>query len=160
MTFLIDRYVGRLGDGSLYPTDPMEELRMNEILGLSGDFDRAFGPSLYLALKPSAYGLPDDYAQTDEGKEHIRRVRVNFANETLPEFLGYFEKMLAASGGDFFGGAKPSIADCQILPQLTKFQAGYIDHIPTTVLDNHPAITGWIAKMMAIPQIAEWYSKK
>jgi glutathione S-transferase len=133
---------------------------MNEIIGLSEDIDRAFGPSLYLSMKPTEYGMPEDYAKTDAGKEHIRKLRVTFATEKLPVFLTYLQNALAASGGGFFGGASPSLADCQILPQLAKFQAGFIDHIPTDVLDGHAGIIEWLARMKAIPEIAAWYAKK
>jgi glutathione S-transferase len=154
------RYVGRLGTGSLYPSTPLEELRMNEIIGLSEDLDGAFKPSLYMSMRPADFGMPEDYAKTDAGKEHIRSLRVKFAAEKLPVFLTHLQTALAASGGGFFGGEAPSLADCQILPQMAKFQAGFIDHIPTSVLDGHPAIIEWMARMRAIPEVAEWYSKK
>jgi len=133
---------------------------MNEIIGLSEDLDRAFVPCLYMSMKPVEYGMPEDFAKTDAGKEHIRLMRVRFVEEKLPFFLNHLQTSLAASGGGFFGGSSPSLADCQILPQLCKFQAGFIDHIPTTVLDGHPGIIEWIARMKAIPEVAAWYSKK
>ena len=154
------RYVGRLGNGSLGRSDPMQELHMNETIGVSEDLDRSFGPCLYLSMKPTEYGMPEDFAKTDAGKEHIRLLRVAFATQKLPVFLNYLQHQLELSGGEFFGGSAPSLADCQILPQMCKFQAGFIDHIPTTVLDGHPAIIEWIAKMKALPQVAEWYAKK
>ena len=133
---------------------------MNEIIGLSEDLDGAFKPGLYMAMRPTAYGMPEDFAKTDAGKEHIRSLRVTFATQQLPVFLTHLQNALAAGGGDFFGGASPSLADCQLLPQLAKFQAGHIDHIPTSVLDSHPAILEWMAKMRALPAVAEWYAKK
>lgn len=153
------RYIAHLGNGSLLPSDPKAELHMNEILGLSDDFDRAFYPSLMLANRPAEFGLPEDFAKSDAGKEQIRAVREKFAAEKLPVFLTYLQSELAKSGGVFFGGASPNLADCQILPQLAKYQAGFIDHIPTSVIDGHPDLLEWMARMRALPVVAAWYSK-
>lgn len=80
-------------------------------------------------------------------------LREKFVNQQLPIFLDHYVAYLKSSGGrfnscmmcfllkiiigifvhlvgPFFGGEKPSIADCAIFPQLTKFKAGFMDHIP------------------------------
>ena len=93
------RYVSRLGDGSLAPSDPIAELEMNEIIGLSEDMDRAFGPSLYFAIRPTAYGMDAEYNKTPEGQEHIRKLRVKFVEEQLPVFMEQYTKILASTGG-------------------------------------------------------------
>jgi glutathione S-transferase len=152
------RYVGRLGNGSLSPQDPAAELNMNEIIGLSEDLDRTFGPCLYLAMKPDMFGLPADHAKTPEGQELVRSMRVKFVSEQLPGYLDHFARYLEASGNQFFGGNQPSIADCAILPQMSKFRAGFIDHVPTSSLDSHPTIIAWIERMHAIPAVAAWYA--
>lgn len=113
-----------------------------------------------MAIRPTDLGLPEDYSKTDAGKEAIKSIRTKFANEKLPVFLTQLQDLLASSGGPFFGGASPSIADCQLLPQLSKFRAGFIDHIPTSSLDKHPALIEWIERVKALPQVAEWYTKK
>ena len=132
---------------------------MNEIIGLSDDFERAYVPGIYMAMRPVEFGMPEDYGKTEEGQEHIRKIRQRFVAEKLPFFLDHFQKILDSTG-DFFGGSSPSLADCQILPQLARFQAGFIDHIPTTVLDSHPGILAWMARMRALPQVAAWYADK
>lgn len=55
-------------------------------------------------------------------------------------------------------GSAPTIADLRLLPQLRYFQKGAADFVPTTCLDAYPHVTAWIARMMALPQIKEWYA--
>jgi hypothetical protein len=47
-----------------------------------------------------------------------------------------------------------------ILPQLAKFQAGFIDHIPKDIMDKYPKITAYLERVRAVPAIAAWYAKK
>lgn len=52
------RHIGaRLGDGSLYPiNDAAQVLKIEEMLGLADDLQRAWNPALYVGMKPSALG--------------------------------------------------------------------------------------------------------
>lgn len=151
------RYVGRLGNGTLYPRDAAMELKIEEALGLAGDLDRAFLPGLYMSMRPVEFGFPADFPKTPEGQEQIRTARTLFATQTLPVFLAHYTRMLEESGA-FFCGSEPTIADCYILPQMKNFLKGHIDHVPTTVLEPFPVVTAWIARMMEIPSIAAWYA--
>ena len=153
------RYVGRLGDSKLYPRDAAKELAIDEVIGLAGDFDRAWMPCLYLGMRPATFGYPEDFTKTDEGKELVRSMRVSFVEEKLPQFLTWYAEILRTNGNAFICGSQPTIADCVLLPQLAKFRAGFIDHVPTNCLDSHPDIIQYIDRMMAIPEIAAWYNK-
>ncbi len=95
------RMAGRCGD--LIPTDPLEEMRMNEAIGISDDLDRALAPGLYYAIRPTAYGMPEGYNNTDEGKDHIRRCRVDFVTNKLPNFLDFFVAILKSTPGTCIG---------------------------------------------------------
>ena len=154
------RYAGRLGDGALYPMDPASQLKVDIVLGLAGDFAKAWMPCLYMGMRPTVFGYPEDMDAAEKGAL-VERLRTGFVRNKLPELLGYYAKHLAEHGGDaFFCGARPTIADCFILPQLRAFQRGHIDYVPVTVLDKYPAITGWIKRMMAIPAVEAWYQKQ
>jgi glutathione S-transferase len=52
-----------------------------------------------------------------------------------------------------------TIADCVILPQLAKWQAGYVDYIPKDILDSYPVITAYLERIRAVPAVAAWYAK-
>lgn len=151
------RHVGRLGNGSLYPRDAAAELKIEEVIGLAGDFDRAFYPSFGLSMRPLDFGFASDFPKTTEGAEQIRTTRTFFATETLPVYLRYYTQLLEETGA-FFCGSEPTIADCYILPQLKNLLRGHIDHVPTTVLEPFPVVTAWIDRMMAIPAVAAWYA--
>eukprot|EP00294_Goniomonas_avonlea_P009346 CAMPEP_0114539588 /NCGR_PEP_ID=MMETSP0114-20121206/316_1 /TAXON_ID=31324 /ORGANISM="Goniomonas sp, Strain m" /LENGTH=229 /DNA_ID=CAMNT_0001723697 /DNA_START=48 /DNA_END=737 /DNA_ORIENTATION=- len=154
------RYAGRLGGESLYPVADIEkQLKVESVLGLAGDFDRAFTPCLYVAMRPTMFGYPEDYAKTPEGQATIQKLRAKFVAETLPTLLGYYTRLLKESGGGFFCGDTVTIADCHIFPQLANFQKGHLDHIPTTCLDTYPEIVAWLARMRAIPSIAAYTAK-
>eukprot|EP00747_Dinoflagellata_sp_TGD_P199776 gnl/TRDRNA2_/TRDRNA2_73085_c0_seq1.p2 gnl/TRDRNA2_/TRDRNA2_73085_c0~~gnl/TRDRNA2_/TRDRNA2_73085_c0_seq1.p2 ORF type:complete len:175 (+),score=33.19 gnl/TRDRNA2_/TRDRNA2_73085_c0_seq1:46-525(+) len=146
----------------LYPPDAA--LCIDELLGLSGDLQRAFTPSLYMGMAPSTYGYPQDFAKTDEGQSKIKEMRENFVAKDLPKWLGFLSTWLETKGGGheagFMCGAQPTIADCALVPQLRAFTFGFIDHFPTTSLDTHPEINAYIARFLALPKVKAWYEKQ
>lgn len=151
-------YVGGLGDGSLYPSCPKKRLAIDEVIGLAGDFDKAWLPAFYLGMRPANFGYPEDFNKTDEGKEKIKAMREEFVATKLQDFLGHYTKFLKAN--KFFCGDHPTIADCQILPQLARFASGGLDHVPADCLEGHPEIVAWMTRMRAIPAIKAWYGNK
>ena len=45
------RYVASLpGNIQLFPTDPLDQLKVNEVIGLAGDFDREWSTCVYMAM--------------------------------------------------------------------------------------------------------------
>lgn len=154
------RYVARLGDGSLYPQDPLKLLAIEEAIGLVDDLARAFQPSFFISTRPSHLGYPEKYNETPEGQEAIKRLRTNFVTSLLPMYLGYFTKMLAESGGPYICGSTFTIADCTLLPALRNFRRGHLDHIPVDCMDGYPDIIAYIDRVMSIPAISAWYATK
>lgn len=155
------RWVGATcGDGSLYPlSDATLLYDIEEVLALCDDLERAWTPALYVAMRPSIYGHPEDWAPAGKAAV-VQKLRERFAfdAEGLPRFLGYLSTRLEASAGGFLCGAQPTIADLRLLPQLRHFQLGKADHVPANILDQAPAVIAWIQRMLELPAIAEWYS--
>ena len=53
-----------MGDGALFPCDdPAMLFKIEEMLGLGGDFSRAWMPCLYIGMRHTAYGHPEKWAQ-------------------------------------------------------------------------------------------------
>ena len=181
------RFVARMGRRKglpvdLYPTDSSQMLKIETVLGLAADFDKALAPSLYLAMSPQKYGYAEGYSSTLEGKETVRKLRETFAKETLPRFMQYYSDML--SGHPFFVGDSMTIADLGVLPQLrkyvphltitlpsppttllhayilspTRFERGVIEHMRANVLDDYPVVKAWYERMMQVPAIADHYA--
>ncbi len=144
--------------GKLMPADPLEQFVVNEVLGLSGDFEREWTPCLYIGMKPEVFGYPsEDFSGTDEHKEIVKRLRQNFINNTLGKYMNYFEKYLIKSSNQYLCGNEPTIADCSVVPQLRKYQGGFIDHVDATCLDKYPFICDYIERFMAIPEVKAYY---
>ena len=61
-------------EGKLYPDDAKIRLEIDQLLGLVGDFARAWRPCLYIGMRPQAYGHPEkkDWADADETVKKLR----------------------------------------------------------------------------------------
>jgi glutathione S-transferase len=153
------RWVGsRCGDGSLYPiADPELAYDIDEMLGLCDDLQRAWTPCVYVGMRPSTYGHPEDWPK-EQKDAAVRALRERFVNdpEALSRFMGYFSARLEKT--PFLCGTSPTIADCRLLPQLRYWVLGKADGVPTDVLAPYTHVVAWIDRMMAIPSIAGWYS--
>jgi len=151
------RYFGSaLGDGSLYPIDDADKcIRIEEMLGLADDLQRAWMPSLYVGMRPSWLGHPADWTAEAKGAK-VKEMREAFLQDELPKYMRFLARELKASGA-FIAGSQVTIADCQLYPQLAYFERGVADHVPKTVLDAYPEVTQYMARMRAIPALKDWY---
>jgi glutathione S-transferase len=146
--------------GSLCPAITEPANVVNEMIGLVTDFQRAWNPCLYIGMNPGQFGYPDEFKGTEEHKALVKGMREKFISSgTMARFVGYFEKQITEMGGNFLAGEHPTIADAYLIPELRKFQAGHIDHVPTDCLDGFEVITAYIARFLALPEVASWYKK-
>ncbi|KAJ9462945.1 Glutathione S-transferase 1 [Diplonema papillatum] len=154
------RYIGKnFAEGALYPQNGPEYLKVEEAMGLVEDMGKDWAPCLYLGMMPSKFGHDAEFNKTDAGKAKIKEMREGWVKDSLPKFAKFFSQMIDENGG-FLCGKKPTIADCLLLPNLRKYQKGFIDHVPKTCLDEHKTLADWIKRMMEIPEIADWYKGK
>eukprot|EP01063_Lacrimia_lanifica_P028629 TRINITY_DN4214_c0_g1_i1.p1 TRINITY_DN4214_c0_g1~~TRINITY_DN4214_c0_g1_i1.p1 ORF type:complete len:497 (+),score=205.89 TRINITY_DN4214_c0_g1_i1:82-1491(+) len=157
------RWLGRFANGQpssgpLVPAEPAAYLKVEEALGFVNDFQTAWAPCLYIGMMPGKYGRPEDFAKTDEGQALIKKMREAWVADTLPQFAKWMSEMIDANGG-FIAAGHLTVADLALLPMLARYQAGYIDHVPKDCLDAYPTITAYLARVRAVPEIAQWYSK-
>jgi len=153
------RYAAKLG--GLEPTDMAMALKVDEALGLVGDLQRAWMPPMYMGMRPTAFGYPEDFSKTDEGKAKVLELRAAFIATELPKYLGFFQAWIEAAGGDgFLCGPTPTIADCALVPALKYYTLGVADGVPTDCLEGNPAIVAYLARFAAIPSVAAWYEAK
>jgi glutathione S-transferase len=151
------RWAGSLGDGSLYPLNDPEKLRkIEEMLGISDDLQRAFTPALYMGMAHTQYGYPQDWPEKDAT---VKKMRETFLSQELPKYMGFLSSELEKTGL-FLTGDKPSIADCQLFPQIAAFTRGFMDHIPSDCLKDFPTVTAWLDRMSALPEISDFYRKQ
>lgn len=151
------RWAGRLGNGSLYPANDVEKVRkIEEMLGVSDDLNRAWVPALYMGMgRHTTYGYPQDWP---EKTVVVKALREKFVREELPKYMGFLAAELEKTGA-FLCGDKPTIADCQLLPQVAYYTQGIADHVPKDCLKDYPVVLAWIDRMMALPELKQWYSK-
>lgn len=115
-------YVGKLA--GLVPDDPVEYLRVQEILALVEDFIGALTPSLR---------MPD-------GPEKIA-ARKALLEGQLGKMLALLDKRAAANAANskFLVGKSLTIADLKALSAWDFIASGRLDGIPKETLDNFPA---------------------
>lgn len=149
------RWIARKFDktGTLYPADADKMFVVEEALGLVDDLQKAWSPSLYLGLRHTAFGYPEEWT---EKASTVERLRKNFLANDLPKFMGFFSDKLEKSGA-FLCGDKPTIADLTLLPQLRYFTQGSADYVPKDCLAPYTTVLEWMDRMYAIPQIKAWY---
>lgn len=149
------RWAGTLGDGSLYPVGDSEKLlKIEDMLGVSDDLQRAWTPSLYMGMGDAHknFGHPEEWP---EKEATVKQMRETFLEKELPKFMGFLSNELEQTGA-FLTGEKPTIADCQMLPQVASFTKGFINHVPTDCLKDFPLVVAWIDRMMALPSIQKF----
>ncbi len=127
------RFAGRLA--GLYPVDdPLLALKVDEALGLGEDINGLLGPSLH--------------EQDSERKMAMRKI---LAEQTLPEWAGYFERLLVANGRTgFVVGDRLSIADLKLYWVCDFLTNGSLDGIPPSLLDKFTTVTAWYKHIAAV----------
>jgi len=151
------RWIGQMGSGSLYPaaTDPVLCRKIEEMLGVGDDLQREWSPALYMGMgRHTSYGHPQEWAGKDAC---VKEMREKFVAEGLPKYMAFLSTELEKSGG-FLCGPKPTIADCQLIPQVVYFTKGVADHVPKDCLSKYPVVLAWIARFKALPQLAGHYA--
>ena len=127
------RYVGRLT--GLYPTDdPLRALKVDEAMDVAEDLYHVIGPSM--------------------GEQNVERrmaMRRAIAEETLPRWGGFLERLLVANGRTGFAVGKDlTVADLKLHWIVDKLTNGTLDGIPTTVLDGFPTLAAWRKNVAAV----------
>jgi len=149
------RWVCRKFDATntLLPTDPDELMKVEEVIGLFGDFSRAWQPNLYIGMRHMMYGYPEEWP---EKAAKVQEMRTNFLATEMPKYMEFFKAKLEKTGA-FLCGDKPTMADLMCLAQMRYFTKGVADHVPGDCLAPYPVITAWMDRMHAVPQIKAWY---
>jgi len=143
----------------LYPTEKM--LEMEEIMGLVFDFERAWGPSLYIGMAPEnfGYGLIPSTSLEKGSPEHgetVKAMRQRFLETDLPRFCKYFEDRITSSGGPFLCGSKPTLPDCCLFSLLEIYTKGILEHVPADCLEKFPAIISYIDSFQSLEEVVAY----
>jgi len=147
------RWVG--SQGKLYPSDKLYDIE--EAIGLIGDVQNSWSPSLYMAMRPEKFGYAQGYNKSEEGMEQIKTMRQNWIANELPKYLKYISDMIDKHGGKWIAAEEPTIADCLAVPFLRRFTVGGIDHVDADCLTCYPKIVEYIERFCALDGIKGRY---
>jgi glutathione S-transferase len=136
-TGAILRYVARIGDASLYPSDPHAALLVDSALD-------TFNDTLSNALLPSLY-------ERDMAKK--LEMRAVFAEGPMKLVFGYVDALMERSGGPFVAGHAMSIADLVIALQVLQIRGGHLDGISSAHLEAYPRITAMAEAYLVDPRV-------
>ena len=127
------RFAGRRA--GLYPTD-------DEVAALKVDEAMDLGEDLYHVIAPSI---------DEQDAERRMAMRKILANETLPRWAGFLERLLVANGRTgFVVGDSLTVADLKLHWVCEKLTNGSLDGIPLSLLDAFPAVTEWRKNVAAV----------
>jgi len=105
------RWAGGLGDGSLYPSGMAERMKVEEMLGVSDDLQRAWTPAFYMSMKPEQFGYTKETAP-------VQKLREKFMKEEFGKFITFIENELKQTGA-FVCGVSPAL-----LTRTTRVRSG------------------------------------
>ncbi len=132
------RYAARIGDASLYPSDPLSAFLVDSVID-------AFNDTLSSALTPS-------FREPDMAKKLA--MRAEFAAGPMARVFEYAEALLSRSGGPFLLGASLSIADLVVGCQLAAIASGRLDGLTAEHLAPWPGLTALSAAFARHPRLA------
>jgi len=150
------RYAGKMS--KLYPDDPMQAMKVDEIIGLQEDMSAKLGVTIYVGMRPENYGYPADMPQEEKTAMQKKLREPMCADDgDLCKMLKMADDKLGKSGTGFFVGDTPTIADCAFFPVCRQLRSGRLDFIPKDILDKYPKIVEFEGKMMALPAVKTHY---
>ncbi|GMF15172.1 unnamed protein product [Phytophthora lilii] len=137
----IMRYAGRLG--GLYPVSaPYLALKIDELLHAMGEVEEKMGPS---------------FRESDVDKK--KAMREELASVTLPRYAALIEARLEKMKQiPAFETKEVYVHEVAIYALVKALRAGYIDFIPTNVLDDYKLLNETHEKVANHPKVKEWYT--
>lgn len=132
------RYAARAFAPDLYPSDPVEGLVVDSALETIND-------TVSHALAPSFW---------EQDADKKLAMRKEFAAGPLARAMGYLEGLVARSGGPFFLGERPSIADVLVGNQLAQIASGRLDGLSAETIAPYPKLAGLLEACTNHPKLA------
>lgn len=142
-TASILRYVARLGDAGLYPSEPAAAFVVDAALD-------TFNDTLTNALLPSLF---------ERDVEKKMAMRAEFAAGPMTRAMGFVESLLQRSAGPYLTGASMSIADIVVALQVLQIQSGGLDGLTADMLSPYPKLLALAEAYAADPRIVAYRNK-
>ena len=139
-TGAIARICGKLS--GLYPEEMIEAGKVDQIIDAATDINVILRPSMQ---------------ESDPVKR--KAMRIELAQNDLPEYFGYLENILADNNSHWFIGDKMSIADIAIWRLMGWITSGVIDDIPKDILNPFKNLNKLYNEVKEDHHVGEWMLK-
>ncbi|MGB0846209.1 MAG: glutathione S-transferase family protein [Thiolinea sp.] len=137
----LNRYIGKMA--GLYPTDDLQALYCDEVMDAVEDLTHHM---------TATFGL--------EGEE-MKLAREAFVSGWLTVYLKGLSELLQRGGGEYFAGGQLTIADLKVFVQTQALEAGFLDHVPTDIVQQvAPALHEHAQRVTAEPNVVAYYASK
>lgn len=132
----INRYVGKLAN--LYPDDPMQALRCDEVMD---------------AVEDIVTKVVATFGMTDEAEKKVAREAL--ANGPMTLYLMRLQEVLTAHGGEYFADDRLTVADLKVYLWIRGLRTGVLDYVPRDLTDRvAPELVEHCQRLSAHPGIA------
>lgn len=136
----INRFIGRLT--GLYPEDPLQAARCDEISGAVEDIVTRVAATFFIK---------------DEAEKQVAREKL--AEGPIKLYLTRLEEILLRRGGKYFVDERLTIADLKVFVWIRSLRSGILDYIPVDLPDRlAPALVEHCERTAAHPGIVAYYA--
>ena len=137
----INRFLGRMAN--LYPEDPLEALRCDEIMDAVEDA---------VTMVVATFRIED--------KEELKAAREAFAAGPLTLYLTRLDEVLVGRG-DYFADGRLTIADLKVFVWLRSLTAGILDYIPADLAEQlAPQLVAHMNRVSNHSGVAAYYRSR
>ena len=134
----ICRYIGKMA--GLYPSDNLQALYCDEVLGAFEDISNHIGKT---------YGLVG---------EEMRIAREKLVDGWLSIYLRGLEQLLVRGGGEYFADNRLTIADLKAFVQTRSLCSGILDYVPKDMVQRvAPGLLQHKDRINDDPRVKDYY---
>ncbi len=137
----ICRYIGKMA--GLYPSDNMQALYCDEVLGAFEDLSNHIGKT---------FGLKG---------EEFRLAREKLVEGWMAIYLRGLDQLLVRGGGEYFADNKLTIADLKSFVQTRSLSSGILDYVPKDIVQRiAPGLFEHKNRIEADPRVRDYYRSR
>jgi len=126
----------------MYPADPYEAALQDQACGLIEDVWMLFAVTMRIQDKD----------------EQIKK-REEILAGPFKDKAAALAKLIESSPGEYIGGDKLSYGDLTIFTQLSTLKSGWLDGLPTTLLEEYPVLKNYRNKIASVEGIKKYYEE-